>query len=254
MEHRASILIADDDPSCQSTTFAFLSNCGYHCDCASTGDEALALLKQNRYDLLLSDIEMPGNRDLQLIQVVPQVQTGLPVILMTGYPTIQTAASSVGLSVAAYLIKPVDPEALLAQVAQAIERSRCFRTIAGTRERMISTCEDLKKIETLLSGSSYDDKNASLLAFLDLTMQNVAGSLLDLRHMVETMTSAPRQGAQELDWMQSSRPLVLVVALREAITVLAKTKSSFKSKELADLRRKLESLLQWQPEVEECPN
>jgi CheY-like chemotaxis protein len=247
MEDKPLILIADDDMNCQTTIAALLSSRGYQCDCASTGEEAIARLKQNRYHLLLSDIKMPGNQDLQLIEVLPQMQAGLPVILMTGYPTVQTAVQSVGLAVMAYLIKPIDPEALLAEAARAIERSRCFRTIAGARERLIAVCENLKRIETSLT-SSGDYKNASLLAFLDLTMQNVAGSLLDLRQLIETLACSPKQGP-ELEWMQSARPLVLVVALREAISVLAKTKGSFKSKELADLRRKLESLLQVQPET-----
>jgi DNA-binding response OmpR family regulator len=242
IDANAMILIADDDSSCLTTTAAFLARNGYLSDCASTGDEALSLLKQNRYDLLLSDIEMPGNGDLRLIQALPQIQPGLPVILMTGYPTVETAANAVGLSVAAYLIKPLDPECLLAEVSRAIERFRCFRMVSDARQRLAAACKDLEQVESSLGVLSSKEIKAPITAFLDLTMQNVMASLLDLRRLVEAVNSD--SGRRDLEWLQSARPLVLVNAIREAIAVLTKTKSAFKSKELADLRHKLESLVQ----------
>jgi hypothetical protein len=164
---------------------------------------------------------------------------------MTGYPSIQTAAQSVGLAVSAYLIKPIIPEALLAEAAQAIERARCYRTIAGSRERLTAACEDLKRLGNLLPGSAGENKTATLMAFLDLTIQTIAGSLLDLKDLIETLSSNPEK-EPELDWLATTRPMILIAAIREAIAVLAKTKGSFKSRELADLRRKLETLLQVQ--------
>ncbi len=247
MENAALILIVDDDANCLNTTAALLKSRGFQCDVASAVDEALELLKKTRYDLLISDIEMPGNCDLRLIQALPQIQPGLPVILMTGYPSVETAVNSVGLAVSAYLLKPLNPEDLLAKTNRAIELSRCHRKVIGTRERLLAACDDLKQIETSLSVHSNDSSKASMMAFLDLTMQNVAASLLDLRQLFETLvpTSEQMQGS---DWLQSARPMILINALRETIGVLAKTKGAFKSKELADLRRKLESLIQDKPD------
>jgi CheY-like chemotaxis protein len=246
MENSTRILIADDDANYLNTIAVLLRNQGYQCDCASSGDEALELLKKTQYDLLLSDIEMPGNSDLRLIHSLPQIQPGLPVILMTGYPSVESAVSSVGLAVSAYLIKPVETEDLLDKVRHAIEISCCHRKVIGTRERLLSACEDLKQIETSLNHSAKDDAKASMMAYLDLTMQNVAASMLDLRQLFETMAPDSEQ-MQGNEWLQSARPLILINALRETIGVLAKTKGSFKSKELAELRRKLESLLQDNP-------
>jgi CheY-like chemotaxis protein len=252
MGSRARIIIADDDEHCCRTTAAFLNSVGYECDCVSTGEEALEFIKRNEYDLLLSDIEMPGNRDLNLIQSLPQVKPGLPVILMTGYPSVQTAADSVGLSVFAYFIKPVDPDILLDKVVQAIEFSRCYRKVVGTRERLLSTCEDLRRIETSFRVPHDDGSKSSITAFFDLTVQNVAASLLDMRQLFETMSKSSGESSDQ-EWLQSSRPLILINALRETIAVLAKTKSSFKSKELAELRRKLESLVKEPSQTDETP-
>jgi len=249
MEMKARILIADDDVNFTVATSTFLMQHGYHCDHAATGEEALLLLKQTPYDLLLSDIEMPGNSDLGLIRDLDQMQIRLPVILITGHPSVQTAAYSVGLSVIAYLIKPVAPEVLLSEIARAIELSRCFRHVAGTHQRLLSLCQDLKQVETAFRIPANKDFKASVAAFLDLTMQNVVSSLLDLRQLFEIMVSVPGQ-LPEMDWLQSARPLILINALRETIAALAKTKRSFHSKELAELRRKLESLLQEQSGAE----
>jgi CheY-like chemotaxis protein len=249
MESIAKILIADDDASCRKTTSALLKSFGYECHCAASGQEACVFLENGEFDLLISDIEMPGNRDLHLIETLPQVQAGLPVILMTGYPTVQTAVQSIGLSVTAYLIKPVDPEVLLEKVAHAVDLARHSRNIRKTRNRLLGACEDLKRIETAFRGTEGSDPKASLGAFFDLTMQNIAASLLDMRQIFETMVQTSDRGP-DAEWLQSARPLVLVNILRETIAVLAKTKSSFKSKELAELRRKLESALQETPALE----
>jgi DNA-binding response OmpR family regulator len=247
MENSGLILLVDDDANCLNTTAALLRNRGYQCDVAAAVEEALELLKKTQYDLLLSDIEMPGNCDLRLIQALPQIQPGLAVILMTGYPSVETAVNSMGLAVSAYLIKPLNPEDLLVKTNRAIELSRCRRKVIGTRERLLAACDDLKQIEASLSVPSNDNSKASMMAFLDLTMQNVAASLLDLRQLFETLVPASEL-MQGSEWLQSARPMILINALRETIGVLAKTKGAFKSKELADLRRKLESLIQDKPD------
>jgi CheY-like chemotaxis protein len=249
MENKSRILVADDDLNCRQTTSVFLKRNGFECDCAASAEEAIKHLQQNRYDLLLSDIEMPGNSDLKFIENLAQLNLGLPVILMTGYPTIQTAAHSVGLSVFAYLIKPVDPPALLAEIERAVKISRCFQKVSSTRDRLFSACEDLKNIENSLRVSGINNSKTSMTAFLDLTIQNVAASLLDLHELFDIVTATSGQGCN-MDRLQDARPVILISALRETIAVLAKTKSSFKSKELAELRHKLESLLSISPEKE----
>jgi CheY-like chemotaxis protein len=252
MDSKAQVLIADDDLNCRRTTSIFLTRNGFECDCAASAEEAIKCLQQNRYDLLLSDIEMPGNSDLKFIENLTQLNLGLPVILMTGYPTIKTAAHSVGLSVVAYLIKPVDPPILRAEVDRAVKMSRCFQKVSGTRDRLLSACDDLNNIENSFRVSGINNAKTSMSAFLDLTIQNVAASLLDLHELFDVMTPTPGQGTN-MERLQSARPVILISALRETISVLAKTKSAFKSKELAELRHKLETLLSIHPENESEP-
>ncbi len=237
-----TLLLADDDPTFREMTRRVLVQQGYACDTASSASEVEVRLRAREYDLLISDIDMPGNSNLQLVAGLPQLQAGLPVILVTGAPSVDSAARSVGLAVAAYLIKPVASELLLDHVRKAIGRYRCFRTVTASRQRFAQASADLQRIEASLRMPSGGASDVSVQAFLDLTLQNAAQSLLDLRRLMDALRSQS-QPQDEQNWLSSARPVVLLEALWETIAVLERTKTSFKSKELAQLRRKLEGLV-----------
>jgi hypothetical protein len=98
--------------------------------------------------------------------------------------------------------------------------------------------ESVEKVSLL----SVDGSGIPLNTFLDLTLRNIVGALLDLKHLIEALAlHESRQNACHL--LQCPRPTVLREALRETIAVLEKTKSAFKSKELGKLRQKLEDLV-----------
>lgn len=236
------VLLADDDPAFREMTRRLLAQNGYECDCAASAAEVEAVLRAKEYDLLISDIDMPGNSNLQMVAGLPQLQAGLPVILVTGAPSVDSAARSVGLAVAAYLIKPLDSAALLDHVRRAIERYRCFKAVAASRQRFLQASADLQRIEDLLRAPAGASSDSSAQAFLDLTLQNAAQSLLDLRRLMDALRSQP-QREHGKEWLRASRPVVLLEALWETIAVLERTKSSFKSKELGQLRKKLEGLV-----------
>src|SRR5262245_43162642 len=88
------VLIADDDAAFRMATRAYLRQNGYECEVAPDGTVAGDLLRSLEIDLLISDINMPGNRGLEFIETIPQVAAGLPVILLTGHPSPQSAARS----------------------------------------------------------------------------------------------------------------------------------------------------------------
>jgi len=215
---------------------------GYACDTAGSGQEVEQRLQEQTYDLLISDIDMPGNQNLQLVASLPQIQAGLPVILITGAPSVHSAAQSVGLFVAAYLIKPVESAVLLEHVRKAIERHQCFRTIVQSRQRHLQASADLERLEWALRTPSGGTADASMQTFLDLTMRNAAQSLADLRLLLETLRVPPAAEAGQ-PALSECRPAILMQALWETVAVLEKTKTSFKSKELGELRKKLEGIL-----------
>ena len=94
MSELGRILIADDEETFLMSTADLLRNEGFECDCAPDATSAAQMLRSGDHDLLIADIKMPGNFELEFIRDLPQIAEGLPVILVTGYPTLDTAIQS----------------------------------------------------------------------------------------------------------------------------------------------------------------
>ena len=233
------ILVAEDDEAFRLSTKLFLERQGYECECAPNAAIAGELLRASEFDLLISDINMPGNLNLELVERIPQVAAALPVILLTGYPSIQSAARSVRLRVVAYLVKPCDADELLTIVEHAIANYRAYRAVTTNRRKLESWARDLAEIEKLLQ-TSPGDTTAPTVAFLNLTLRNQLTMLVDLKHFTETI--AQQSGKEGI-----LQQVTLHRALQETIDVLERTKQSFQSKELGELRHRLEKLLQTPP-------
>jgi DNA-binding response OmpR family regulator len=236
MNQAGRIIIADDDDAFRETLACFLRKHGYECICAPDSTTAVELLGASEFDLLIADIQMPGNDNLELIRELPRVAAGLPVVLLTGHPSMESAVESVRLPVVAYLLKPPNLDELRAVVHQSIERHRTYRIVTANRQRLQTWLSDLTRLEELLRDSPENAVGSSVHYYLALTFQNQLMSLLDLKQVIQAL--ADKEGK-----VDAVKQLFLVEALREAIEVLAKTRQSFKSKELGDLRRKLEGLI-----------
>jgi DNA-binding NarL/FixJ family response regulator len=130
MESRGRILMADDEDTFLRATAALFQRAGYDCDCASDGPGVIAAAQRNAYDVVVTDINMTGNKDLELVREIRERFTDLPVILVTGYPSLGTAIEALRLSAVDYLLKPVDFSELLGRVQEAIERARVTRSVA----------------------------------------------------------------------------------------------------------------------------
>jgi DNA-binding NtrC family response regulator len=118
---RPKILIVDDDYSIRLTMQAILQDEGYLVDIASTGKEALEKTKEQNYNIALLDIRLP---DMEGVELLDLMRDGIPKtrkIMVTGYPSIQNAVAAVNQKADAYLIKPVDPDKLLATIKQQMD-------------------------------------------------------------------------------------------------------------------------------------
>jgi len=129
MESAGHLLVADDEEIFLLTTADLLRQEGFTVDCARNGTEARALLASRPYDVLVSDIRMPGNAGLELLKDIPEPSRGLPVILVTGFPSMATALEALGSSVLGYLLKPLDFKELLPLVQRGVGQRR-LQTIA----------------------------------------------------------------------------------------------------------------------------
>src|SRR5512133_303365 len=124
------ILIADSDETTLLTLANFLENEGYECTLALDGSQALQVLEDNEYDLLITEIKLSGNEDLELVWFVNRHAPAMPVIIYTGQPSLHSAITSIQLSVAAYLVKPIPFSVLLQHVKTSIDRQRHLRRMS----------------------------------------------------------------------------------------------------------------------------
>ena len=233
-----SILLADDDEVFRTPLARLLGRDGFDVVCVEDSAGAIQALREREFDLLISDIHMPGNAHLELIRELPQVVRGLPVILMTGYPGLDTAISSVGLAVTAYLTKPIVYPDFIRLVTEATSRHQRARQLGVQRERVKAWVGQLRVVaEALRSGPSPASVSQEELLLMAANLAKVMNDLVEV--------SGPA-GALFADHPTSERDH-LIAALRETVDTLQRTKRSFKSKELGELRAKLTSLLDSEP-------
>jgi ActR/RegA family two-component response regulator len=242
MAANGSILIADDEETFLVSTSALLSDEGYDTMTASNAGDAASLLRNNDYDLLIADIKMPGNADLELVHELPEIADGMPVILVTGYPTVNTAIQSIRLPVVAYLIKPVDFDELLSMVKKGVEYTRVHRAMQSTRARLGEWETSLHDLQKGLEVSPKPQAQSSVDSFLKLAHDNIMRSFGDLVSVSRALAS---QTKMDFVCHLANCPKLHTYeeAIEDAVRTLERTKSAFKSKELGDLRKKLEDLL-----------
>ncbi len=240
MAELGRILIADDEETFLFSTAALLREEGYECDCASDSRTVIEMVKASRYDILISDINMPGNSELELLKDLSEIVKGMPVILMTGYPSVSSAVKSIQLHVVAYMVKPFQFDKLLAQVKTSVEYSRTYRTICNMKQRLEEWSKDLDNIEKV-TGKTSDDV-LPVNTFFMLTLRNIADALLDLKQLTDEL--AMQSSEQHVcNLLECSRLNELKDGLVESVKVMEKTKRAFKSKDLGVLRKKLKVLV-----------
>jgi len=127
---KGRVLIVDDENALREACAEMLRDEGYEVETAGSGAAAidvLDLLQRSELDVVLSDIRMPGMSGVELLQAVRERDLDLPVILMTGNPTVETAARAVEYGALRYLLKPVKMDVLLRSVGDAVRLRQLAR-------------------------------------------------------------------------------------------------------------------------------
>jgi DNA-binding NtrC family response regulator len=128
----SSILIVDDEERQREIYRDILEGEGFGAETAASAEAALRLLQQKRFDLVITDLNLPGMTGVQLLAAIVQADPTVAVVLITGYPSIQSAIEATKKGVYAYLEKPVEREQLLKVVEEIFDHLASLRqTIIG---------------------------------------------------------------------------------------------------------------------------
>jgi len=128
MPEKVTVLVVDDDGAHAEAASESLARSGYECTVATSGTDAVRRLEKDDYDVVLTDLVM---RDLSGIEIVRKVKASRPeteVIVMTGYPSYETALEAMDEGAYDYLNKPIDLNILRAKIRKALEKQKLVRS------------------------------------------------------------------------------------------------------------------------------
>jgi CheY-like chemotaxis protein len=182
------ILWVDDEVDLLKPHLLFLQARGYHVDAISNGDDALELLRENSYDLVLLDEQMPGRSGLEVLEVMRRENPHQRVVMVTKSEEDHTMTEAIGRRVDDYLVKPTSPRQVLSVVTRILEGSSIqqqrvaqdFAARFGTLSRAAqdaSTADDFAAVYAELVGWQVRLEAAGETGLLDTVHQLV----IDLR-------------------------------------------------------------------------
>lgn len=184
------VLVVDDDPAILILCHRILEADGYRVVDAKRGEDALTKLEQEPFDLLLTDIRLPGLNGLDVTQHLRARGIGLTVITMTGYSNMEMAIQALSLGVDEFIVKPFTPETLRVHVARALEKSRLRRENARLR-----TLVPLLQTATLLaSGRTAEEVYSELLRAAAMLLRTHDLALLQVSRDSPNLTTLTISG------------------------------------------------------------
>jgi DNA-binding response OmpR family regulator len=116
MNQNARILLVDDEASIRLTLGALLQRTGYEVTSADGGEQAMQLLERQSFDLLLTDLKMPGIDGMQVVAAARERQPDVAVIVLTGHGSVETAVEGLHQKVFDYLLKTTPPDQVIDRV------------------------------------------------------------------------------------------------------------------------------------------
>lgn len=124
MDEKTKILVVDDEEVVRLSHIRTLAS--IHCDVevVKSGDEALGVLTQRAVDVVLLDLRMPGTDGMTVLKTIKQKWPETEVVIITGYPNIETAKEAVRLGAYDYLAKPVGPDEVINVASGAITQKK----------------------------------------------------------------------------------------------------------------------------------
>ncbi|MCL5270297.1 MAG: sigma-54 dependent transcriptional regulator [bacterium] len=132
----ATVLLVDDDPNYRKVVAYNLTKLGAVVTAAGDGRKALELLSENAYDLVLTDVKMPGMDGLELLAAIRSLHKEIPVILVTAHGDIEMAVEAMQAGAFDFVTKPFDRQRLAEKIERALKLPRLERENRALREEL----------------------------------------------------------------------------------------------------------------------
>jgi DNA-binding NtrC family response regulator len=154
------ILVIDDDDAVRQSVERMLRSAGHSVQSAGSGEEGVALARGGAFDVILSDLKMPGISGLDVLRKVRQARVDSTFLIMTGYGTLESAVEAMQLGAVDFVQKPFFRDELLMRVRSAAERRHLARQVdllqrqtrrLAAAEALIGDSEAMRKARDLMA-------------------------------------------------------------------------------------------------------
>ncbi|MFN8373254.1 MAG: response regulator transcription factor [Anaerolineae bacterium] len=153
----AQVLVVDDEGAIRYSVSKTLQRVGYQVSEASSGEEALEMMRSQPYDVVLTDIKMPGLTGVELLRQIKETSPDSIVILMTGYASLGTAVEALRLGAHDYLIKPSSSQDIKSSVSRGVERARNLRRRRALLETLRTNVFELSRADAENAKNAIDN-------------------------------------------------------------------------------------------------
>ncbi|HWY53512.1 MAG TPA: response regulator, partial [Terriglobales bacterium] len=145
----ASILLVDDNESQRQVISFWLSEEHHEVSTASSVDTAIEMLAQKEFDLILTDVKMPGSSGMELLAWSKEQMPEIPVLMMTAFGSVSDAVAAMRMGAFDYILKPINEDALKIVVHKAFQHTRLVRENCNLR----AYAERASRFENLIGHS-----------------------------------------------------------------------------------------------------
>jgi len=181
----SNILIIDDEKAIRKTLGEILSYEGYKMEEAGDGEEGLKRIKEKDYDVILCDIKMPKIDGIEFLERAKEINADIPIIMISGHGTIETAVEAVKKGAYDYISKPPDLNRLLITIRNAMDKTslvaeaKVLKRKVSKVQEMVGSSAPIQKIKETI------DKVAPTEARILITGENGSGKELVARWVHE---------------------------------------------------------------------
>ncbi len=145
-----AILVVDDDPSLRHSLSLILQHAGYFITTACDGMEAMHSLEAGPFDLVFLDIQLPDVSGMKLLPEIRRLYEDMPVLILTGHATVDTAMEAVRHGARDYLVKPVDPGYLISRIKEILSEKSQSQKRRELVEQIQNMLAELNQIDGTL--------------------------------------------------------------------------------------------------------
>lgn len=181
----SNILIIDDEKAIRKTLGEILSYEGYKIDEAGDGEEGLKRFKEKSYDVVLCDIKMPKIDGIEFLDKASEINPDIPIIMISGHGTIETAVEAVKKGAYDYVSKPPDLNRLLITIRNAMDKTDLVTETKVLRRKVIKVEEMIGESAPILKIRETIDKVAPTDARIMIMGENGVGKELVARWIHE---------------------------------------------------------------------